>query len=70
MTRRALFLALLSIPVAAAAGPPETRANTEGERSFILGPGRYTIAPGGGIRISGASDVHIQGCSIERCTFE
>lgn len=70
MTRRAVFSGLLSIPIAAAAVAAAARADTQEDRLVIIGPGKYTIAPGGGIRITGASDVHIQGCTIERCTFE
>ncbi len=70
MTRRTLFSALLSMPVGAVVSVATAKADSKEERLVVLGPGKYTIAPGGGIRISDQSGIHIEGCIFENCVIE
>ena len=70
MTRRKLFSGLLSAPVVALFGAATTRADPDEARSLVLGPGKYTIAPGGRIHIPDGSGVRIEGCTFENCVIE
>jgi hypothetical protein len=70
MTRRTLFSGLVSVPFGALVGAAAAKADAKDERLVVFGPGKYSIAPGGGIRITGASDVHIEGCTLENCVIE
>lgn len=70
MTRRTLFFGLLSAPVAALLGMAAAEAEPKQKRLLVVGPGRYTIAPSGGIFITGASSLRIEGCTFENCVIE
>lgn len=64
LTRRSLLSALCKVPVVALSAIATARADDPGN-TITIGPGRYTIAPGGGIKIAGASS-----CRFERCHIE
>lgn len=65
MTRRSLFQLLAGAPLAAFCGSGMPAA-ADGELRVQLGPGRYTIAPGGGISVF-ANGVRIEGCTFQGC---
>jgi hypothetical protein len=65
MTRLSMLsslpVAALSVLGAGTASPKEIKS----ARTVIFSPGTYRIAPGGEIRIVGASEIRIEGCTIE-----
>lgn len=65
MTRQTLLSSLLVAPFAALVGAKASGREIGDADTVILGPGRYTVAQGGGIRIAGASNVRIEGCTFE-----
>lgn len=66
MTRRSLLSGLWKAPLVALGAVAVARAE-DPDKIMVIGPGKYTIAPGGGIRIAGASHVRIEGCTFEGC---
>lgn len=69
MTRKSLLSGLWKAPLVALGAVAAARAE-DPDKIMIIGPGKYTIAPGGGIKIVGASDVRIEGCTMEACTVK
>ena len=67
MSRKALLALLGAAPLAPFSRTAQTGPSAKAQ--LYLGPGRYTVAEGGGIRVSG-SGVRIEGCTFENCTVE
>jgi hypothetical protein len=67
MTRKSLLSGLWKAPLIALGAVAAARA--EDPETMTIGPGRYTIASGGGIKIVGASEVRMDGCTIEGLDF-
>ena len=68
MTRKSLLSGLWKAPLVALGAVAVARAE-DPDKTMVIGPGKYTIAHGGGIRIAGASHVRIEGCTFEGGTF-
>lgn len=68
MTRKSLLSGLWKAPLVALGAVAAARAE-DPDKTMVIGPGKYTIAPGGGIKIVGASHVRIEGCMFEGCTI-
>lgn len=68
MTRQALLSSILAAPLAAFAAVGDSKAKTGVQGDVAFGPGTIRIGQGGGIRITGASGVHIEGCAFEGST--
>jgi hypothetical protein len=69
MTRLGMLSALIWSPVACiglmrASTRENSRCENHGEKVIVLGPGNYSIAPGGEVGIVAAASV-----SIRNCTF-
>jgi hypothetical protein len=69
MTRKSLLSGLWKAPLVALGAIATARAE-DSDKTMIIGPGTYTIAQGGGISIVGASDVRIEGCTMEAGTIK
>jgi hypothetical protein len=64
MTRQSLLSALWKAPLLALGAGAAARAASRDD-TVTLGPGKYTVAPRGRIKIAGASHVRIEGCTFK-----
>lgn len=66
MTRQGLLQLLAGAPLVAFSAQL-ARVAGDGELCLHLGPGRYTIAPGGSVAVFEHA-IRIEGCTFEGCT--
>ena len=64
MTRQNLLSSLFAAPLAVFVGRNASADQPQERKVVRFAPGTYTIRPGGGIRISGAGKVRIEGCTV------
>lgn len=64
MTRLNLLVALFAAPLSALIVQDDS-APEAGKRVIHLGPGTYTVGPGGGITITGVMRCRFENCRIE-----
>jgi len=65
MTRLSLLSNLLVAPLSMLGAGSASAKEIRSASTVVFSPGTYRIARGGGIRIVGASDVRIEGCTME-----
>jgi hypothetical protein len=68
MTRQTLLSALLASPFGALFASKQSKIEAQDQDWVTFGPGTYTIAPGGSIRVLGAKNMRIEGCTFKDCS--
>jgi hypothetical protein len=65
MTRLSMLSSLLGAPLSVLGVGNASAEAIRKHDMVVFSPGTYRIRPGGGIRIVGASEIKIEGCTIE-----
>jgi hypothetical protein len=65
MTRLSMLSTLLAAPLSVLGMGTASAKAIGSDRTVVFSPGTYRIARGGGIRIVGAREISVEGCTIE-----